>query len=100
MLQVLTSLLGVFALTLSVSMFFYFIRSRDAIGRAVAYMLAGESLGIFITMLFSIMSNGIFDMMGPTESMVARVTLFTVASMTSVHLAYETSRIQSGGKDN
>ena len=100
MLPVLTTVLGTFALVLSLSMFLYFLRSREAIGRAVAYMLAGESLGIFITLVFSVMSNGIFDVMGQYESMAARVALFTVASLTSIHLAYETSRIQSGGEDD
>jgi len=94
--QITTTLIGCAVLTLSISLFFYFISARKAIGRAVAYMLAGESIGLFITILFSLTSNGIFDCWGPEESMVARVVLFSTAAFTSIHLAYQTRKIELG----
>jgi hypothetical protein len=57
-------------------------------------MLAGESVGLFVTVLFSLTSNGVFDFWGPRESMTARVVVFSVASLTSIHLAYQTRKIE------
>jgi len=94
--QIITTLIGCAVLTLSISLFFYFISARKAIGRAVAYMLAGESVGLFITILFSLTSNGVFDFLGPRASLVARVVLFSTAAFTSIHLAYQTRKIELG----
>ena len=101
MLSIFTTAFGCLALTLSVSLCFYFLRARQAIGRAVAYMLAGESVGLSITIIFSLFSNGVFDVMGPFAAMVARILVFATAVTTSTHLAYQTARIQSseGGSE-
>ncbi len=99
MLSILTTILGCVALVLSLSLCVYFLRARYAIGRAVAYMLAGESVGLSVTIIFSLFSNGIFDIMGPVTSMIARVLVFATAVTTSTHLAYHTSKIQSGEDD-
>ncbi len=95
MLSIFTTVLGCAALTLSSSLCVYFLRSREAIGRAVAYMLAGESVGLSVAIVFSLFSNGVFDVMGPFAAMVARILVFATAVTTSTHLAYQTAKIQS-----
>ena len=95
MLSIFTTFLGCFALILSLSLCFYFLKARHSIGRAVAYMLAGESVGLAVTIVFSLFSNGVFDIMGPITSMIARVLVFATAVTTSTHLAYHTAKIQS-----
>lgn len=94
LLQVFTVAVGAVALSFSLVMFLYFIRSRNRIGRAVAYMLAGESVGIAVTIAFACLSNGIYDLIGPYGALILRWILFSAAIATSAHLAYRTRQIE------
>lgn len=87
-------MIGTVALTFSASMFCYFIRSRAKIGKAVAYMLAGECIGIAMTLVFCVFANGVYDFLGDHGSMFLRWVMFTAAIASSVHLAYRTRQIE------
>lgn len=75
-------------------MFVYFVRSKFPIGKAVALMLLGESIGLSVTVGFSIFANGLYDCLGPSGSMFLRWIMFLTALTTSVHLAYQTRLIE------
>ena len=93
-LQYLTVALGCVALAFALFMFVYFIRSKYPIGKAVALMLLGESIGIAVTVGFSIFANGLYDCIGDSGSMFLRWVMFLTALATSLHLAYQTRLIE------
>ena len=84
---------GFIAVFLSFSLFAFFMKSRKPIGKAVGLMLLGESIGLAITIVFSITADGVFDIMSPHAAMVMRWVMFLVAMSTSIHLAYQTWKI-------
>lgn len=84
---------GFIATFLSLSLFAFFIKSRKPIGKAVGLMLLGESIGLAITIAFSITADGVFDIMNPPAAMAMRWGMFLVAMSTSIHLAYQTWKI-------
>ena len=82
---------------MSFMLFVHFIRSHKPIGKAVALMLLGESIGSAVTVVFAIAAEGIFDdMLTPAVMLGMRWLMFTVAFATSVHLAVQTWRIETG----
>jgi hypothetical protein len=89
--------LGIISLFLSLSLSFYFIRSQKPIGKAVAFMLFGESVGALVAVVFSIYANGLFDVLGPGVSLLLRWTMFLTAITTSLHLAYQTRMVELEG---
>jgi len=84
---------GFIAAFLSFSLFAFFIKSKRPIGKAVGLMLLGESIGLAVTIAFSITSEGVFDIMNPQAAMAMRWVMFLVAMTTSIHLAYQTWKI-------
>ena len=85
---------GILCFSVTATLFAYFIRSKQRIGRAVAYMLAGEAVGLFVTIIFAITSKGVFGILPAGFAMVMRVVVFSVAMFSSLHLAYATAKIQ------
>ena len=85
---------GLCCFSVTLTLFAYFIRSKHRIGKAVAYMLAGEAVGLFVTVVFALTSKGVFDVLPSAVAMVLRIIVFSVAFASSVHLAYVTAKIQ------
>jgi hypothetical protein len=77
-------------------LFWRFSYSKRAIGKAVAFMLLGESIGVSITVVFAITSDGILDIGGPWQSMFLRWGIYGTAFVTSIHLAYRTWQVETG----
>lgn len=63
-------------------------------------MLFGESVGAGITVAFSIMADGVFDFLTPAGAMCLRWLMFSVAIATSIHLAYQTHKIEMRDERN
>ena len=85
---------GLCCFSVTITLFAYFIRSKHQIGKAVAYMLAGESIGLFVTVVFALTSKGVFDVLPSSVAMAMRVIVFSAALGSSIHLAYVTAKIQ------
>ena len=93
-LHIATIALGCVSLSLSLLLFLYFRRSSQPIGRAVAFMLLGETVGAAATVIFALTANGLYDVLGDGGSTVLRWVIFTSAILTSVHLAYQTRLVE------
>ncbi len=88
---------GILCFSVTATLFAYFIRSKQRIGRAVAYMLAGAAGGWVVTIICGIASKGVFDILPAGFAMVLRVVVFSVAMFSSLHLAYATAKIRVAG---
>lgn len=97
LLQVLTIVFGCVALTLSGLLTIYFMRSKAALGKALSYMLAAETVAITVTLVFSFLSNGIWDVLSDEGSIMLRWILFATASGTSLHLAWCCRKVELEG---
>lgn len=93
-LHIATIALGCVSLSLSLSLFLYFRRSSQPIGRAVAFMLLGETIGAAATVIFALTANGLYDVLDDGGSTALRWVIFTSAILTSVHLAYQTRLVE------
>lgn len=94
-----TVALGTSAVTMSTLLGIHFIRVPKPIGKAVGFMLLGEAIGGAITILFAITSDGIVDIATPVTTMVMRWVIFLTAMVTSIHLAYQTWKIEVYGDE-
>lgn len=79
---------GVVAVLLCGGLFLYFIRSHRPIGRAVALDKLAEGFLSFMTLLFSIFVQGLFNI-PLTDNTIAlmRGVMFAVSITCSIHLA-------------
>ena len=93
-LQYFTVCFGISAITMSSLLALHFGRSRRPIGKAVGFMLAGEAVGGLATIIFAITSQGVMDIGSATSSIVLRWVIFSTAMVTSLHLAYQTRKIE------
>lgn len=94
--KIFTVLFGAASCALSFALFMHFIASRKPIGKAVGMMLFGEFFCGIATVVFSITHNGMLDIGGDVSSILLRLSMFSVASATSLHLAYQTWKIETG----
>ena len=62
-------------------------------------MLLGESIGAAVTVAFAITADGLLNIVGPVSAMVMRWIMFSIAFVTSIHLAYQTWKIEIKGGD-
>jgi len=93
-LHIATVALGCVSLSLSLSLFLYFRRSSQPIGRAVAFMLLGETIGAAATVIFALTADGLYNVLNDSGSTALRWVIFTSAILTSVHLAYQTRLVE------
>jgi hypothetical protein len=94
-----TVVLGVAAVTMSSMLGIHFIRATRPIGKAVGLMLFGEAVGGFLTVLFAVTTDGILDIGTPVTSIAMRWAIFLTAMTTSIHLAYQTWKIEVYGDE-
>lgn len=100
LLQYATVCFGSMCVFMSFVLFTHFIRSRKPIGKAVGLMLLGESIGGAVTVVFAITAEGIFeDALTPPIILTMRWVMFSAAFLSSVHLAVQTYRIETGTDD-
>lgn len=99
LLQIGTICFGSICVFMSMMLFIHFIRSPRKIGKAVALMLLGEAVGSTVVVIFSIAANGPLDVLTPIECLALRWVMFSVATVTSIHLAYRTWMIEVGADD-
>lgn len=97
--QILTVSVGVVCAAMPFGLFLHFIKSSRPIGKAVAFMLLGESIGIGLTVCFSITAEGVLDIITPLASMIMRWVMFGAAIISSTHLAYRTWMIETGNEE-
>jgi len=95
-LQLMTAGFGFCCVTLSFFLFVHFVNSKKPIGKAVAFMLLGESIGGAATVVFAIAAEGILDVITPISAMALRWVMFSAAAISSIHLAYQTWKIETG----
>ena len=89
-----TFLLGIVATIFAAILGVYFARSRPGIGRAVSYMLFGESVGcLVITFFAGAHLLGVIDTVPTLVSAVARATAFAIAIASTAHLGYHVRKI-------
>lgn len=94
-----TVALGTAAVTMSTLLGIHFLRATRPIGKAVGLMLVGEAIGGAVTILFAITSDGILNIATPVTSMAMRWVIFLTAMVTSIHLAYQTWKIEVYGDE-
>ena len=87
-LQVATTVIGLIAVSMSVMLAALFFRNRTRVSFAFALMLAAESVGLAITVVFSLSLFGVFDVMTPEIALVSRLVIFFTAMASSIHLAF------------
>ena len=93
-LQYVTIVVGIVAVTCSMSLALVFWKSRKPIGKAVSVMLFCEGVGGLVTVAFATMSQGVFNQIGPESAMFMRWILFSTAIISSTHLAYHTFKLE------
>lgn len=97
LLQYLTAALGGVAFFCSTALAIYFIRSKSPLGKAFAYMLAGEALAMCVTLVFSLFAYGVYDILCPQAALALRWILFLGAIITSLHLAWCIRKVELNG---
>ena len=90
-----TVMYGVFAACFSAYYAVYFARSPKNIGKSVSLVLAAESFGLWITVIFSL-GAGVWRWIGPEQEMAMRWLLFSSANFSSMHLKISLARIHEG----
>lgn len=88
---------GCVTTAISIALCLYFIRSRVSIGKAVGLMLGGEAITGIIVISFAITAKGILDIITQEAAMAMRLVMFSVAFLTSVHLAVQIRRLEVSG---
>lgn len=83
---------GFVAATASLLLAIYYFRSPKPIGRSVAWVFAAESLGLYVTVGFSIFA-GVFNVLGPWSELAMRLVMFVSAFASSVHMAISIEKI-------
>lgn len=94
-----TVALGTSAVTMSTLLGVHFLRATRPIGKAVGLMLLGEAVGGIVTIIFAVTTDGIVDIGTPVTTMVMRWVIFLTAMVTSIHLAYQTWKIEVYGDE-
>ena len=92
---------GCVCMFMSFVLFMHFMQSKRPIGKAVGFMLLGESVGALITVIFAITNDGLLEeMTDDTSALIMRWVMFSFAFVTSAHLAYQTWVIETDTDSN
>ncbi len=97
LLQYLTALVGLVCVGLSIYLAGCFKGSGHPLGVALSVMLLGEAVVGGFTVLFALMTAVGYQWDAhPLMQMSVRWAIFSAASLTSLHLAWEVRKIQAG----
>jgi hypothetical protein len=90
-----TVVLGATALVFAVVLALQFLRSNHPLGLALGMQLAGESVGITVTLIFAIgTATGYNWYVSPVQMMILRWVFFLTALVTSMHLGWKVFNIK------
>lgn len=94
MLQIVVACEGVLAVCLCAGFFVYFARSQYQIGRAVGYDKLAEGFLSAMTLVFSLLVDGVWDFpLSPPTMAIMRAAMFGASIACSVHLFVATRRV-------
>lgn len=77
---------GVIAAVVSFFLFLKFVKSRKKLGRAVAFMLAGEFTTLTATVVFSVITIGAIGRPTPVQEIMLRWVIFSVTCASTLYL--------------
>ena len=87
--QTVTLAIGTLSVFLSIGLSVFFARSSKSLGRAMTFMLAAEAIMSACTVAFTVW-DVLYDTPIPeTISIALRWVIFTVVSLSSIHLSVE-----------
>ncbi len=92
----LTVSLGVVSAFCSAGLGVYFMRSTKRVSRSVAWMYFAEAIAMTVTVAFSIGEGVLVGMFPVWLQTLLRVTMFTAAITSSVHMAMSLDGILRG----
>lgn len=99
--QVFVAIEGIVSTLFCVYLFFFFVRSRHQIARAVGFDKMAEAVLSAATLLFTFFAQGVWDVY-LSDNMVSliRFVMFTTSLCCSIHLMIATMRIIRKGNAN
>jgi hypothetical protein len=89
LLQTIVAIEGFIATFFCLGLFVFFVRARHQIGRAVGYDKLAEAVLAGMTLIFTLVAQGVWDIRIPDFVVVImRFAMFTVSLCCSIHLTH------------